>query len=100
MDERLSDFLAQLQPLCLAAIPSALRRGRCHVVWRPELWRDNKIGKVPYSPRGFRASGANPRSWDTFAEAVQAYERGGYAGIGYMLATHQPHHSPPGAWAL
>jgi putative DNA primase/helicase len=85
MDERLSTFMAQLQPLALAAIPPTLRRGRCHVVWRPELRRDNKIGKAPYSPRGFRASATNPRSWGTFAEAVQAYQRGGYAGIGYVL---------------
>ena len=100
MDERLRAFLAEPQPLCIAAILSTLRQGNCHVVWRPELRHDNKIGKVSYSLRGFRASAANPRTWGTFAEAVQAYQRGGYAGIWYMLATHQPHHSLPGAWAL
>ena len=86
MDERLTTFWAQLQPVSVATIPSTLRRGRCHVVWKPELRRDDKIGKAPYSPRGFRASATNPRTWGTFAEAVRAYQRGGYAGIGYMLA--------------
>lgn len=78
-------FLESLQPLRLDQLPAYLKRGRQHVVWKPELRRDQKIGKPPYHPRGYRASLKKPTSWATYREVVQAYREGGYAGIGYML---------------
>jgi primase-polymerase (primpol)-like protein len=83
--DALTAFLESLQPLCLDTLPGQLKRGRQHVVWKPELRRDQKIGKPPYHPRGYRASSKKPASWGTYSEAVHAYQQGGYAGIGYML---------------
>jgi putative DNA primase/helicase len=83
--DALTAFQESLQPLRLDALPGQLKRGRQHVVWKPELRRDQKIGKPPYHPRGYRASSKKPTSWGTYSEAVHAYQQGGYAGIGYML---------------
>ena len=84
-NDALTAFVESLQPLRLDQLPEYLKRGRQHVAWKPELRRDQKIGKPPYHPRGFCASSKKPMSWATYKEAVQAYEHGGYAGIGYML---------------
>jgi putative DNA primase/helicase len=83
--DALTAFLESLQPLRLDTLPNQLKRGRQHVVWKPELRRDQKIGKPPYHPRGYRASSKKPTSWGTYSEVVHAYQQGGYAGIGYML---------------
>jgi putative DNA primase/helicase len=83
--DALTAFRESLQPLRLDALPDQLKGGRQHVVWKPELRRNQQIGKPPYHPRGYRASSKKPTSWGTYREAVQAYEQGGYAGIGYML---------------
>jgi len=83
--DALTAFLESLQPLRLDMLPERLKRGRQHVVWKPELRRDQKIGKPPYHPRGYRASSKKPTSWATYREVVHAYQQGDYAGIGYML---------------
>jgi putative DNA primase/helicase len=47
--------------------------------------RDGKITKPPYQPNGEPASHSNQATWNTFAAVKQAYERGGYIGIVFVL---------------
>src|SRR5205085_10179502 len=48
--------------------------------------KDSKLDKVPYNARtGRSGSSTNPKSWATFDEAIQAYERGRYHGIGFYF---------------
>ena len=47
--------------------------------------RDGKTTKPPYQPNGEPASHNNPATWSTFADVKEAYERGGYIGVGFVL---------------
>jgi putative DNA primase/helicase len=59
-------------------------------VWKREE-REGKPTKVPYSPRtGKHARVNDPKTWSTFAEAVEAYEKGGYAGLGFVFRRVDP----------
>ncbi len=53
------------------------------------LWRYAQVGqrwtKVPYQPNGRKASSTNAATWSSFAAVCDAYRRGGYDGIGYVL---------------
>ena len=57
------------------------------VLWRLETPKGaKKPTKPPYSARtGKHASSTDPKTWTSFSEAVAAYERGGYSGIGFMF---------------
>jgi P4 family phage/plasmid primase-like protien len=44
-----------------------------------------RIGKVPVMPSGRNASSTDPSTWSTSAEVVEAYQRRGFDGIGFML---------------
>jgi len=55
------------------------------VCWRLEE-RNGKPSKLPYSPlTGKRASSTNPDTWAGYSEAVTAYKKGGYDGIGFVF---------------
>ncbi len=47
--------------------------------------RDGEITKPPYQPNGRPASHSDPRTWSTFDAVKQAYEAGGYIGVGFVL---------------
>lgn len=72
-------------------IPAWLRERAYWVVWRYE-WRDAK-GKKPggwtkvlYIPGTDRKAKSNdPKTWRSFEQALQAYHRGGFDGIGFVL---------------
>jgi hypothetical protein len=76
-------------PVLPENIPSFLKEGRKHVVWRYELRQDNKgqwkCTKPPFRPDGRNASSTDPATWVTFAEALAAYQAGGWDGIGRVL---------------
>lgn len=57
------------------------------VCWRLEPDPDGgKPRKVPYNAvTGYKAQSNNPKSWSDYATAVDALERYGYTGIGYMF---------------
>ena len=68
-------------------IPAELRE---HVAWL--LWKYEPINgqpkpaKVPYTPKGDRASVSDPATWSTFEAVIGAYERiGSYDGLGLVL---------------
>jgi len=65
-------------------IPSALRARPQWVLWRVEQ-RDGKPTKVPYTAGGTRADVTNPNTWATFDTVLDAYRRGGFDGIGFVL---------------
>lgn len=75
------------------AIPAELKALDQWVCWRYENESGaDKPAKIPYIPRnGSRAKAGRPDTWDTFAEAVAAYEASQswarpYSGIGFQLA--------------
>lgn len=47
--------------------------------------RDGKTTKPPFQPNGKPASHSGPRTWSSFAAVKEAYERGGYIGVGFVL---------------
>lgn len=55
------------------------------VVWKYEE-RDGKATKPPYSAKtGHYASSTDNSTWGTYQQAISAYKRGGYEGVGYSL---------------
>src|SRR5580698_7764443 len=70
----------------LENVPTELIACQQFVVWRNEE-RDGKSTKVPYNARtGALAKSNDPSTWSTFAEAQSAFERGGWAGIGFVFS--------------
>ena len=72
-------------------IPKDFRFYRQWIVWKLEDQGGLKPTKVPYSPvfTG-KASVSNPASWGSYNEAVAAFERGGFEGIGFVLTADDP----------
>jgi putative DNA primase/helicase len=72
-------------------IPREMRGRRQWVAWKLEL-RNGKPTKVPYTPTtGKPASSTNLTTWDTFPEALEVYESGRYAGIGFVFCSADPY---------
>jgi putative DNA primase/helicase len=73
-------------------IPSDLRTRRQWIVWRYEPRPGkSKPAKVPYTPAtNLRASTKTPATWGTYAQAVAAFQLGGYDGLGYVFAQDDP----------
>ena len=65
-------------------IPSDLKALPQWVCWRWEQ-RGDKWTKPPFQPSGVHAASTDSATWSTFEEAVTAYQRGGYGGVGLML---------------
>ncbi|MDM7913248.1 MAG: hypothetical protein QUS09_09140, partial [Methanotrichaceae archaeon] len=76
-----------LKPI-LENIPGELKAQRIWTLWRgvPRTQRDGsiKITKPPLQPSGEDAKSNDPNTWSSFEEVKQAYEKGGYDGIGIM----------------
>jgi putative DNA primase/helicase len=71
------------------SIPEELRARPQWVVWKAV---GDKPDKVPYSARtGRRASSTDLLTWATFQEALEAYENGDYAGLGFMFSSADPY---------
>lgn len=76
--------------LLLASIPGALRTLAQWVVWRYEV-RAGRATKVPYRPRTSRRASVTDRStWGSYEEAVEVYDRDGFAGVGFVFSEHDP----------
>ena len=59
------------------------------VVWKAV---GNKPDKVPYSARtGRRASSTDLLTWGKFQGALEAYENGEYAGLGFVFSSADPY---------
>lgn len=77
--------------LCPDLIPEELKGIPRWVLWKfvPEVDDDDKTvdwDKPPVNPRtGGLASSTNPATWAPFAETLDAYLRGGWDGMGFVL---------------
>jgi putative DNA primase/helicase len=70
-------------------IPEEIRVRPQWVVWKAV---GDKPDKVPCSARtGRRASSTDLLTWSTFQEALEAYENGGYAGLGFVFSSADPY---------
>jgi putative DNA primase/helicase len=70
-------------------IPEELRVRPQWVVWKAV---GDKPDKVPYSARtGRRASSTDLLTWSTFQEALEAYDDGEYAGLGFVFSSADPY---------
>jgi putative DNA primase/helicase len=70
-------------------IPEELRVRPQWVVWKAV---GEKPDKVPYSAMtGRRASSTDLLTWSTFQEALEAYENGEYAGLGFVFSSADPY---------
>jgi putative DNA primase/helicase len=79
----------QLLLVKVESIPEELRARPQWVVWNAV---GDKPDKVPYSARtGHRASSTDLLTWATFQEALEAYENGDYAGLGFVFSSADPY---------
>jgi len=73
------------QPPIIDNIPQEMKNAVRWVVWRYDLEKSGWT-KVPYRVDGRgRASSTDPVTWGTFDQALQAFDAGDYAGIGFAL---------------
>jgi hypothetical protein len=76
-------------PVKAGQIPDSLKNINRWVCWKLDLLsrpnKPEKWAKVPYHPKGYRASSTNQNSWSTFEQVLCAYEGGGFEGIGVIL---------------
>ena len=77
-------------PVAPDRIPGELKAIPNWVGWRYE-WRVDKRGegkwtKPPHHVDGGLASSTDPATWTRFEEALAAYERGGFDGVGLVVA--------------
>jgi putative DNA primase/helicase len=71
------------------SIPQELKVRPQWVMWKAV---GEKPDKVPYSARtGRRASSTDLMTWSTFEEALEAYEHGQYAGLGFVFSSGDPY---------
>ena len=76
-------------PVRVENIPRELKVRPQWVVWKAV---GEKPDKVPYSAEtGRRASSSELMTWSTFPEALEAYESGEYAGLGFVFCSGDPY---------
>lgn len=71
-------------------IPVEMRAYRQWIVWRYEETDGKKPTKVPYSIYGQLAAVDDPNTWASFDEAVEAIERLGASGLGFVFTDSDP----------
>lgn len=76
-------------------LPEELKKQRQWVCWKKEQRKDQsgniKNTKVPYHPRGFRASTVNAVTWTDYDTAKQAVQQGRFDGIGFVFTKEDPY---------
>jgi putative DNA primase/helicase len=76
-------------PVKAENIPEQLKARPQWVVWKAV---GDKPDKVPHSARtGRMASSTDLLTWGTFQEALEAYENGDYAGLGFVFSSADPY---------
>lgn len=76
--------------LNLENVPEPMTARDQWVVWKLVTLSDGKLDKHPYQTNGILAKVNDQQTWTMFQRAVDCYERGGYAGIGYMFSADDP----------
>jgi len=78
----------EILPVFVENIPEELKARPQWVVWKAV---GDKPDKIPYRARdGQKASTTDLLTWASFEEAYSAYERGAYAGVGFMFSSADP----------
>lgn len=73
-------------------IPNELKALPQWVVWRIEITETGRPTKIPYTPTTFKhASSTDATTWVPFDMAVNAYNVGGWDGIGFVLSDNDPY---------
>lgn len=73
-------------------IPSELKARPQSVCWRYALDDKGKWTKHPYNPRtGRKASSTDLMTWSRFETALEAYQAGGYDGVGFVFCSGDPY---------
>ena len=84
MPEGLRDDLTEALDVWPRNIPQALKDVAGWVMWR-WWWDGNRWTKPPYSVEGVKIDEGDPENWTDFSTALQAYQGGGFDGIGISL---------------
>lgn len=73
-------------------IPDEMKRFNQWIVWKYDERQGGKPTKVPYCPQtGGLASVSEANTWSTFDFACNAFYKGGFSGIGFVLCEHDPY---------
>ena len=74
------------------AIPAVLRERDQWVCWKylPPLKPGGKPRKVPFQPSGETAKTDDSTTWTAFDAALEAWQNGGFGGIGCVFAPDDP----------
>ena len=86
LPERVDTETLQQKEWITMIVPQELRNLQQWVCWR-RIERDGKPAKVPFTPEGKPASVSDPNTWTDFQTALNAYHRGSFNGIGFVLTT-------------
>ncbi len=82
---------SELIPPSFDAIPAVLRERRQWVLWRLRLKAGaKKATKIPFCSSGGAASSTDPATWSSFEEVREAYEAGGFDGVGFVFTSDDP----------
>lgn len=73
------------------AIPQELRDLKQWVLWKLEDKGGAKPTKTPYTLTHTMASVNNPNDWSTFTDVFNAFQFGGYEGIGFVFTNNDPY---------
>mgnify|MGYP000972769020 CR=1 FL=1 len=82
------NIYSQFLPVIFENIPGELKAQKIWVMWRgvPKTQNDGTIRytKPPMQPNGRPASSTDKSTWSSFSRVKEAYEKGGWDGIGIM----------------
>lgn len=80
---------SKMLPVLVENIPDELKVRPQWVAWKAA---GEKPHKIPYSARTKRkASSTDLLTWSTFEDVLEAYEAGGYDGIGFVFSSGDPY---------
>ena len=71
-------------------IPEELKARRQWTLWKT-INRAGKLTKVPFRITGNEGDSSDPSAWSNYTEVVEAYQRGGYDGIGFTFDVLDPY---------
>ncbi|MDP9455596.1 MAG: hypothetical protein M3Q60_07340 [Actinomycetota bacterium] len=90
LNQSVTDSLPNLLGVSAESIPDELKTYRAWVLWKFARVGD-RWTKHPYCVHtGRRASSTDSRTWGPFEEVFEAYEAGGYDGIGFVFSSGDP----------
>jgi hypothetical protein len=71
-------------------IPQEYKDRNQWVLWKT-MTRAGRPTKVPYRPDDIEADSSDPKTWSSYTQVVEACQRGGYDGIGFVFDVLDPY---------